>query len=124
MESTIDRTELRKFGLILGGGGLVLFGIFNAWWLCIASCVILISTFIQPLWLKIIYTPWMKIGNLLGWINTRILLGIVFFLIITPMGIMMRLLGKDPMQRCFEKKALSYRKIIIPQSPKHMEKPY
>jgi len=38
---------------------------------------------------------WMKFGHVLGWINARIILSLVFFVVVTPIGIVMRLLGKD-----------------------------
>jgi len=66
----------------------------------------------------------MAVGHALGWINTRIILGILFFVLFSPIGITMKLFGKDPMARKFDKKKESYR---IPCSPKNialMEKPY
>ena len=41
----------------------------------------------------------MKIGHVLGWINTRIILGMVSFIMFAPVALVLRLLGKDPMQR-------------------------
>lgn len=46
---------------------------------------------------KAIYYPyycWMIIASMLGWFNTKLILGLVFFLVITPIGIVMKLLGK------------------------------
>jgi hypothetical protein len=75
------------------------------------------------MWLKIIYTPWMKFGHILGFINTRIILGFIFFVMITPMGLVMRLMGKDPMCRKLDGSA-SYRKISASQTKEHMERPF
>lgn len=44
---------------------------------------------------KLLYRGWMKFAHALGWVNTRILLSLFFFLIITPVAVAMRLLGKD-----------------------------
>jgi hypothetical protein len=40
---------------------------------------------------------WRRLGHALGWVNTRILLSLFFFLVITPVGLIMRLAGKDPL---------------------------
>jgi hypothetical protein len=127
----IDRSQLRKFGLILSSALVLIFGLLLPYlnsrmmpaWPFATAIVLLIPTFIQPLWLKTIYTPWMKLGAVMGWINTRIILGIVFFILITPMGLLMRLLGKDPMQRKLDKTKTSYRKLCD-NANSNMEKPY
>lgn len=127
-----DLKQLRKFGFIL----ITFIGLLGIalpyWrhhstptWPWILNALLLIPTLIQPAWLKAIYAPWMKLGHLLGWINTRIILGLIYFIVITPMGILMRLCGKDPMERLFDKQLVSYRKpIATPSDPQHMEKPF
>ncbi len=132
MESVVDSTQLRKFGLILALGMIAIFGLLFPllkdnplpMWPYTFGTVLLVPTIIRPQWLKVLYGPWMKIGHCLGWVNTRIILGVIFFGLITPMAIVMRLLGKDPMCRTFSKNATTYRKISIQQSPSHMEKPF
>ncbi len=42
---------------------------------------------------------WMGVAHALGWFNTRLILGLVHFLVITPTGLVMRLVGRDPMDR-------------------------
>lgn len=44
----------------------------------------------------------MKFAHVLGWINTRIILSIVYFFIFTPLALIFRLMGKDPLGRPFE----------------------
>lgn len=44
----------------------------------------------------------MKFAHLLGWLNTRIILTLVYLLIFTPAALLFRLLGKDPMNRRFD----------------------
>ncbi len=132
MEKTsLNQTELRKFGFILTTGIVILFVLlpfllhqhFNTWLLVASGILIFIAQF-QPTWLKMLYHPWMKVGHVLGWINTRIILGFVFFVLITPIGIIRQLCGKDAMQRAYRPKLNSYRKISTQQSPQQMEKPY
>ncbi|HSD50561.1 MAG TPA: SxtJ family membrane protein, partial [Candidatus Methylomirabilis sp.] len=39
---------------------------------------------------------WMRMAHALGWFNTRLILGLVYFLVVTPTGMVMRLIGRDP----------------------------
>ena len=52
-----------------------------------------------PIILRPGFKLWLKIAHAVGWFNTQILLSIVFILIFIPIGLIMRLLGKDPMKR-------------------------
>ena len=45
------------------------------------------------------YQVWMKIGHFLGWINSRIILGLVFILILQPIALIMRIFGYDPLRQ-------------------------
>jgi hypothetical protein len=128
----MDKVLLRNFGLTLAFifSGIIgfLFPLISdkeillwPFWVGIPLCLL---SLIRPRWLAILYTPWMKIGHLLGFINTRILLSIFFFVFITPMGLALRLLKKDPLKRAYEKDTLSYRKITPSQPIQHMERPF
>ena len=48
---------------------------------------------------KKLYKAWMKFAHLLGWVNTRIILTLVYFLIMTPLALIFKVVGKDPMNR-------------------------
>ena len=50
---------------------------------------------IIPIVLKPIYILWMTFAVILGWVMTRVILGIVFYLIITPIGLITRIIGED-----------------------------
>jgi hypothetical protein len=132
LKSEMDNKTLRQFGLTLGFGVVGLFGIilpllahhhFAAWpwWLALGPVVLALF---RPAWLRVFYTPWMRLGHVLGWINTRIILGIFFFALITPIGVIMRLMGKDPMHRRYDKSVISYRKLSTIQPIDHMERPF
>lgn len=124
--------EMRQFGLILSAGLMGLFGglfplIFGreiAAWPWIVGSLILIPTLIMPRALKILYLPWMKFGAVMGWINTRIILGVIYFVLITPIGLVMRLCGHDPMRRRYDPNLKSYRRISEQRSIQHMERPF
>jgi hypothetical protein len=66
----------------------------------------------------------MALGTVLGWINTRIILGAVFFLVVTPIGAVRRLLGKDPMGKKLKSDVDSYRVLRKPRSASHLTRQY
>ena len=66
----------------------------------------------------------MKIGHVLGWINTRIILAIMFYLLFFPIAIIMKILGKDPLYKKLDSKLSSYRKESLPQPKEHIERPF
>ena len=86
----------------------------------IVSALLVLPALVWPGFLSPVYRVWMAIGYVLGWINTRIILGVVFFLLFTPMGLIMRLLGKDPMCRRFDPQLGSYRVLRSLRPKDHM----
>ena len=71
-----------------------------------------------------VYRIWLKFGHVAGWINTRIILGIMFYLVFFPFGVLMRLFGKDPMSRKLDSTATSYRILSDASDKDHYERPY
>ena len=57
---------------------------------------------------KFLFKGWMAFAHALGWVNTRILLIVFFFLVITPVAVVLRLLGKDPISWRLEPEAETY----------------
>ena len=64
-------------------------------WSAIISLIFLILGLINSNILAPLNKLWFKFGIFLGKIITRIIMGIIFFLVVTPIGLLMRLLGKD-----------------------------
>ena len=95
----------RSFGLAFGG----LFTVVAAYRLwrgrsgveafAIASAVILLIAFAAPRILDAPNRVWMKFARALGWINSRLLLSLLFFVVITPYGLLQRLVGRDRLGR-------------------------
>ncbi len=118
MKNDIPKKTLREFGFLIGiafpfliGWALPLIGghSFRTWtlWLGIISLVLAIS---KPILLLYPYRTWMKLGHILGWINSRIILGLVFLIVLQPIALIMRILGHDPLRtKKFDQK--SYREI-------------
>ena len=128
----LDRKGLREFGLVTGGIVAVLFGLFFPWlldfkipvWPWVVAAALGAWAIAAPESLRPVYRWWMKLGLLLSKITTPLILGIVFFLLIFPMGLVVRLTGRDFMERRFDDKAKSYRKLSHKRLKEHMEKPY
>lgn len=132
MNNTYTPSDLRKFGLILGGLFAIIFGVIVPkvahhqvpTWPWITALILWLPAAIYPKSLTYVYKVWMKIGDILGFINTRIILGFLFFFIIWPIGLIKRVFGTDVMGKRFDKSATSYRTPIPPKDIKHMEKPF
>ncbi len=122
---------LRKFGLTTGVIVAVMFGLVLPWlldhrlpiWPWVLFVVLGLAALTVPGALRPIYRGWMIFGSVLGAINTRIILGVFFFLILLPAGLARRLFGADPMRRKFEDDA-SYRIPSVKHPPKHFERPF
>ncbi len=67
---------------------------------------------------------WMKFAGAIGWVNSRILLGIFFFLIITPVALIRRLGGGEPLRWRPGEGASHWRIRDEKPDPKHYEHPY
>ena len=128
----ITRTQLRDFGLIMAGGLVLFFGLLIPWiwgaefarWPWIAAAVFAVLGLLVPYVLRPLYQLWLAIGEVLGWINTRILLGVVFFVIIFPIGMFMRLFGYDPMSKRFNPQTKSYRIKSDCAPDERLERPF
>ena len=66
----------------------------NVYWLAGAGAW-LAAALVYPKILAPLHKTWIVFGHVLGWINVRIILGIVFFAVVMPIGLIMRLFGKD-----------------------------
>jgi hypothetical protein len=130
----LDTKGLRQFGLILGGLLCVLFGFLLPWlwnwdalpnWVFIGlGIATIIWALLAPDSIKPLYYGWMRIALLIGNTINSIILAIVFFGVITPMGLFMRILGKDPLRRKIDEQAKSYRVVSKARPKNHMERPF
>lgn len=127
----LKNKELCKFAFVTGLINAVLFGALLPWlfdrnyplWPYVI-CVVLVSlALVKPTLLRPVYVGWMALGHMLGWINSRIILGLVFYLIFTPISIILHMLGRDPME-CKFQATESYRIPSHVRDGKQMEKPF
>ncbi len=104
------RTTWIGFAVIFGGIACML------WWrertaypyFAGASAFFAIFAAAAPMALLPFYRLWVKFAGVMAWFNTRLLLAAVFYLVITPIGIIMRLSGVDYMNRKLDPTATSY----------------
>lgn len=131
-KSEYTPNELRHFGLIMAGMLILMFGFVLPWifsysipyWPFVAAIVFAVVALVRPVLLGPVNRVWLKISDVLGWINTRLVMGIMFFLLIAPIGLLMRLLGKKPLDTKLSDKLTTYRVISKPRDKKHLEKPF
>ena len=107
MKEIISKKQLREFGLLIGFGFPLLIGWlipavtghgFREWTLWVGFIGLIVGL-TSPRLLYYPYKFWMKLGVLLGWINSHIILGLVFILVLQPIAYIMRLTGYDPLRR-------------------------
>ena len=128
----LDRRGLREFGIVTGAIFMGLFGLALPWvfgfgypiWPWVLGGVLVGWGLAAPASLNPVYRTWMKLGLLLSRITTPIVLGIVFFGVIFPMGVTMRLFGKDPMARQIDTDAKTYRVPSTKPAKANMERPF
>lgn len=93
--------ELRKFGVTMAFalaavGGLILYRHKDYYWVFfLLSTVFLCFGLLCPVLLKPIYKSWMTLGIVMGWFVSKLILAIVFYLVLTPIALLMRVSGKD-----------------------------
>lgn len=127
-----DRAQLRNFGLTTGAIAVVLFGLLLPWllshdwprWPWIVAGILGGLGLAAPMLLAPVYTGWMKFGHVMGAINTRIILGLFFYVVMTPIGLVMRLFHWDPMRRRTMAASASHRVPSHAKAKQHMEKPF
>ena len=133
--------ELRKFGLLFGVFFILVIGIiipiirngldalFSApgllpRWPWITGGLVMMWGLVHPASLYLLHRPWMKFADIAGWINTRIIMVVLFYLLILPIGLIMRLFGYDPMRRKIDRQLESYRNVRKSRDRDHMRHPY
>ena len=116
------KKELRQFGVTIS----VVLGLLGCWFLWrekpwylyffIVSFAFLFFGLLLPSFLKPLHKLWMTIGLVLGWIVTEVIMIILFYLVVTPIGLFMKMRGKDILNKKFDKNAESYwipREMVI-----------
>ncbi len=105
-QEKISRKQLREFGFITGFSFPIIIGfllplisghVFKTWTLLIGLLLLLLAI-INPKLLLYPYKKWIIFGNFLGFINSHIILGLIFFVVLFPISIFMKFFGYDPLR--------------------------
>ena len=124
MDVTGNKSELRAFGLVLAVIIAAVFGVFLPWlfelgypvWPWIVSGILILLALLFPSCLAPIHWLLLRIAGPLGRFNSVVILSLVYFVLVCPMGLLMRLFGRDPIHRRFDKKLKTYRKESEPST--------
>lgn len=128
----LNTAGLRRFSLTTAGLLAGLFGIILPFlyqrprplWPWIIALVLILWGVFLPARLRVLYRVWMTLALLLGKINSILILSVLFIGVISPVAIMIRLFGYDPLQRKYMSHVSTYRKPCAKHLRNHMEKPY
>ena len=92
-------SDIRKFGITIGPLLIVIAG-FLYWRgrgsvevFLITGSVLIVLGLLLPIILKPVYWLWMVLSVILGWIMTRVILSLLFYIVITPIGLIARVFG-------------------------------
>lgn len=106
--------DLRKFGLLVGGVfcflGVCFFLRHKSfyWWMLVPGAPLVVLGAVLPRSLKWIYVGWMTFALTLGTIVSTILLTLLFYLVVTPTGLIARAVGKDFLTQKLDPSTVSY----------------
>ncbi len=124
--------ELQCFGFGLGTGIIVVFGLLRPW----------LRHYRAPIWpwpvgvslwaTALLYAPALTVpfnvvnlvAKAVGWCVTQVVCGIIFYGVFTPLGLVMRASGRDPMARKFDPQASTYRVLSRARTRESMERPF
>jgi hypothetical protein len=124
-----SRKELRVFSLLLIGFGAIVAAILlrrlesqtPAVAVFIVSSTIGAIGLAAPTLIRSLYVVWMALAFPIGWTVSHLMMLAVYYLVLTPIGLAMRLCGRDPMQRRFDRGAQTY---WLPRTPRKDLKNY
>lgn len=128
----LDRAGLRRFALSTGGIIAALFGLVFPWvlerayplWPWLIGGGLVAWGVIAPGSLRPVYRAWMRFGLSMNQVMNPLILGLVYFAVITPIALFFRLIGRDTMMRKFDRGTASYRVPSNRRTKDHLEKPF
>jgi hypothetical protein len=124
------KRDLRNFGLVMCValaviGGILLWKESSLHWVffgCAGGMALFGLTL--PIVLLPLQKVWMLLAGLLGWVMSRIILSVSFYLVVTPMGLVARLFGKRFLDTRFSREAESYWQVRKPEKDEAVRTKY
>lgn len=127
----LSRTEGRKFGLMVGGAFLVLAlvlwakGRYGALpYLGTIGGVLVLAGLAIPTHLGPLYRAWMGLAHLLSKVTTPIFMGVVYFVVLTPISLLMRAFGKNPLVHAERRAGFWFEREPDRPEPSRMERQF
>jgi len=124
----LTNKDLRNFGLVLAVVILLLWLLFRpalAWqWLATVEFAVILASLLAPVTLKPVHWLLSKFSQTISKVINPLILAIVFFLVVTPMGVLMRLFGYDPMGLKDTADTGSHRKTAEQHKSEHFDRPF
>ncbi len=128
----LDSKGLRKFALSTGAAISALFGMFFPWlldlsypvWPWVLFAILALGGLLLPESLRPVHYWWMRLALLISRVTTPLVLGVVFFFVFMPFGLVAKIFGRDPMKRKLNDNIDSYRVDSEPSAREDLENPY
>ena len=127
----LNNPGLRRFAMVFSAIVAGLFGIvipilFGRWsaapW--IVAVGVTLWGLLAPSTVRPFYRIWMRFGMIMNAFTTPVILGIVYYAVVLPYGVVLRLLGKDPLTRRWDPAAVSYRSVSVKLDLSQMKRPF
>jgi hypothetical protein len=106
----------RKFGWTFAALFLLFGALFHPWMMLVGAAFAVV-TLTRASWLAPAKRAWMKFGELLNLVVSPIVMGVIFFAVFTPMALVMRLAGRDALERRYAPGLPTYWKPREPPGP-------
>jgi len=128
----LDDKGLKRFAYQTGAIIIILFGLLLPWllginwphWPWIVAPVLIVVGQLTPASLRPVYRVWMRFGMLMHCITTPLILGVLFYLVITPIGFFMRMINRNTLDLKMNTDASSYRIASDQRHKNDVEKPF
>jgi hypothetical protein len=124
------RRSLRNFGLLF----LIVGALITAWlvyrglggwpWVAAAAVLFGLAGLFFPKALKHLYLGWMCLALIMGWFVSRLLLALLFYLLVTPLGVVLKIMGKDLIDSKFDESESYWSRRDSGYDPEQSEKMY
>jgi len=122
-EQHLEGSSDRAFGLVIAGAfflvaiGALRHGHAPRWWALVLASLFALIALLKPVLLAGLNRLWTRLGILLGKVVSPIALGILFYGVLTPIAVVVRLAGKDPLRLKLDRDADSYWIVRKPPGP-------
>ena len=129
----LDRNGLRQFGLTFSAIVVSLFGLLLPWlfaatwptWPWLFAAILASASLVFPPVLSPLYQLWMHFGLVMAYLNTRIILFLLYTVVFVPTGLARKVGGRDPLMRKLSRTDdKSYRVASKVRDASHFERPY